>query len=81
MKRILLLSTVVVLVLATSVLFYSRPLKNEVAPASVAKVEAPQEGPVLAIGSIVDCGYATPTTKDVVKAMQGAIMDGHNVFE
>jgi L-fuculose-phosphate aldolase len=33
---------------------------------------------VLTIGSIVDCGYATPTTEEVVNVMKPAIQDGHN---
>jgi len=35
---------------------------------------------VLAVGTIVDCGYATPTTEDVVLAMKQPVLDGHNAL-
>jgi len=35
---------------------------------------------VLAMGTIVDCGYATPTTEDVVHAMKQAVQDGHKAL-
>jgi L-fuculose-phosphate aldolase len=35
---------------------------------------------ILAVGTIVDCGYATPTTEDVVLAMKQPVLDGHNAL-
>jgi len=35
---------------------------------------------VLALGEIVDCGYATPTTEDVVQAMKQPVQEGHNAL-
>jgi L-fuculose-phosphate aldolase len=35
---------------------------------------------ILALGAIVDCGYATPTTEKVVHAMKQAVQGGHNAF-
>ena len=35
---------------------------------------------VLALGMIVDCGYATPTTEDVAQAMKKQVQEGHNAL-
>jgi L-fuculose-phosphate aldolase len=35
---------------------------------------------VLALEAIVDCGYATPTTEDVVLAMKQPVQEGHNAL-
>jgi L-fuculose-phosphate aldolase len=35
---------------------------------------------ILALGFIVDCGYATPTTEDVVQAMKRPLLEGHNAL-
>jgi L-fuculose-phosphate aldolase len=35
---------------------------------------------ILAVGTIVDCGYATPTTEDVVLAMKQPVLDGYNAL-
>ena len=45
---------------------------------SLAEVVLPEA--VLAIGPIVDCGYATPATEGVVKVLQPAIKNGHNAI-
>ena len=49
-----------------------------VAGGSLQEVVLPEV--VLAIGVIVDCGYATPTTEDVVHAMKQAVQEGHNAL-
>ena len=49
-----------------------------VAGGSLQEVVLPEV--VLAIGTIVDCGYATPTTEDVVHAMKQAVQDRHNAL-
>jgi L-fuculose-phosphate aldolase len=49
-----------------------------VAGVSLAKVILPEV--VLALGAIVECGYATPTTEDVVQAMRQPVQEGHNVL-
>ena len=35
---------------------------------------------ILAMGAIVDCGYATPTTENVVHAMKQPVRTGHNAL-
>jgi L-fuculose-phosphate aldolase len=35
---------------------------------------------VLTLGVIVDCGYATPTTEDVVQVMKQPVQEGHNAL-
>ena len=35
---------------------------------------------VLTLGAIVDCGYATPATENVVQAMKQAVQEGHNAL-
>lgn len=35
---------------------------------------------VLALGTIVDCGYATPTTEDVVRVMKQPVKEGVNAL-
>ena len=35
---------------------------------------------VLALGAIIDCGYATPTTEDVVHVMEQPVQGGHNAL-
>lgn len=35
---------------------------------------------ILSLGSVVNCGYATPTTEDVVKIMEEPIMTGSRVL-
>jgi L-fuculose-phosphate aldolase len=35
---------------------------------------------VLTLGAIVDCGYATPTTENVVHAMEEPVQAGHNAL-
>jgi L-fuculose-phosphate aldolase len=49
-----------------------------VAGVSLAEVILPEV--VLALGAIVECGYATPTTEDVVQAMRQPVQEGHNVL-
>ena len=49
-----------------------------VAGISLADVILPEV--VLALGAIVDCGYATPTTEDVVLAMKQPVQEGHNAL-
>ena len=49
-----------------------------VAGISLQEVVLPEA--ILAVGVIVDCGYATPTTTDVVHALKQPIQEGHNAF-
>lgn len=35
---------------------------------------------VLTLGAIIDCGYATPTTEDVVRIMRQPVQKGHNAL-
>ncbi len=49
-----------------------------VAGISLAEVVLPEV--VLAIGAIVDCGYATPTTEDVVQVMKQPVQEGRNAL-
>jgi L-fuculose-phosphate aldolase len=49
-----------------------------VAGISLSEVILPEV--VLAVGAIVDCGYATPTTEAVVQALQQPVQAGHNAL-
>jgi len=49
-----------------------------VAGVSLAEVILPEV--VLTLGAIADCGYATPTSEDVVQAMKQSVQEGHNVL-
>jgi len=35
---------------------------------------------ILSLGAIVDCGYATPTTEDVVQVLKQPLLKGHNAL-
>ena len=49
-----------------------------VAGVSLSEVVLPEV--VLALGAIVDCGYATPTTEEVVQALRQPVQEGHNAL-
>jgi len=49
-----------------------------VANLSLQEVVLPEA--VLALGAVVDCGYATPTTEDVIQAMKPYVQEGHTSF-
>jgi L-fuculose-phosphate aldolase len=49
-----------------------------VAGISLSEVILPEV--VLALGAIVDCGYATPTTEEVVQALGQPVQEGHNAL-